>query len=152
MPRRTAYAFLFTALVFLLLGGAGTYLAMSIPNDIKAEAILKEARSDLQAGRRDEARQKFETVVRNYPRTDAAAAAAYALFRMLHSDRQELAQELEALRKERASIQQRIGELDTRLGEAARQAAEAAQQPPPPPPKQETKPPARRTTPTRRRG
>lgn len=124
MPRRTAYGIFLTALVFLLLGGAGTYLAMSIPNDIRAEAILKEARSHLQAGDRELAREKFETVVKSFPRTDAASAAAYALFRLLDSDREALAQKLEAMEKERAAIQKRMNDLDKRVSEAAPQARE----------------------------
>lgn len=124
MPRRTAYAILLTAIVFLLLGAAGAYLAMSIPNDIRAEAILKEARSHLQAGEREQAREKFETVVKNFPRTDAASAASYALFRLLDGDRKELAQQLEALEKQRATVQKRMDDLDKRISEAPRQTQE----------------------------
>ena len=157
MARRSILTFFLTAIVFLLLGATGVYLALSIPNDIRAEALLIAARSDLQSGKRDEAREKFETVVKNYPRTDAAAAASFALFRLLDQDRKELAEALAKVERQRAAVQRQVGELDRRVGEASRQAGEAlvkASTPPPPPKPTVTRRPTSKrtaTAPRRRR-
>lgn len=110
------------------------YLWYSIPNDIRAEGLMKEARADMQAGNRDLARQKYETVVRNHPRTDAAATATYALFRLLDQDRKDLEEQLNAVEKERTALKSSMGDLDKRVAEASRQAAAAAAKPAPPPP------------------
>lgn len=156
MPRGRLVTFIASALLFLAIGGLTVYFALSIPNDIRAEALLKEARTDLQAGRKDEARGKFEEVVRNYPRTDAAAAATYALFRMVDQERRELESRVEKLRSERAAVLKQMGELGLRVDDASRQAKEAAAKAaapkPAPKPTVQKKAPTRRTTTRRRRG
>lgn len=154
MPRGRFLSFVATGLVFLVIGAVAVYLAITIPNDVKAETLLKEARSELQAGDRDDARQKFETVIKNHPRTDAAAAASYALFRLLDQDRKDLEEQIAVLEKERDALRAGMGDLDKRVGEASRKAEEAAAKPAPPPAKKpvvKKKPTPKRTTPTRRR-
>ncbi len=54
MLRRTVY--ILAALLCLIVGGAVVYLFMSIPNDLQAESLLTDARTDLQAKKRDSAR------------------------------------------------------------------------------------------------
>lgn len=156
MPRRrTVLTFFATAIVFVFLGGLGVYLALSIPNDIRAETLLKEARSELKLGKNDAARAKFEEVVKSYPRTDAAAAASYALFRLLDQERKQLEERLEKIQTERAQMQKTMGELGQRVSDASRKAEEAAARPVPapiPPKPTVTKKPApKRPTPTRKR-
>lgn len=109
-----------TAILLLLVGGVAGYLAVSIPRDVKAEAILREARVSLQKNDREGARRKFEQVITQYPRTDSGAAAMYALFRMVDLDRAEL----------KAQIDKQLGEIEAsqkvsqnRLSEVERQAA-----------------------------
>ena len=121
MPRLKG-SLIATAIIFLLLGAVAGYLAVSIPRDVKAEALLKEARLDLQKNDREGARRKFEQVITKYPRTDAGAAAMYALFRMVDQDRNELKAQIDRQLKEIQASQQ---SSQTRLSEVEKQAAES---------------------------
>ena len=89
-----------TAIVSAILGGFAVYLVMSVPNDLKADAMLKHARKDLEAGKREPARDELSRIVQQYPRTDAAAAAMVALLKLEEQQRKELQAELARLRKD----------------------------------------------------
>ncbi len=69
-------------LVAVAAGAGATYLVLTAPNDIKADALLREARADLNKGKRLDARRILLRIVKEHPRTDAASAAIYALFGM----------------------------------------------------------------------
>ncbi|HVT03998.1 MAG TPA: hypothetical protein VHL58_11575 [Thermoanaerobaculia bacterium] len=122
-----------TAIIFLLLGGVAGYFAISIPRDVKAEALLGEARVALQKNNRDGARKKFEQVITQFPRTDSGAAAMYALFRMVDQDRAELKAQIDKqLRDIQASqkiSQSRLSEVEKAA--ASRQITVAAPAPAP---------------------
>lgn len=120
--------FILTTVLSLIVGGAVVYLFMSIPNDLRAESLLAQARADLQKEDRDAAREKLTTIVRDYPRTDAAAAASFALFRLLLEDRRELQRRVTELEK-------RQKDLTGQLAQSGRQIEELAKRPVPEPPK-----------------
>ena len=44
-----------TAFVSAILGAGAAYLVLTVPNDLKADSILKTARKDLEQGKRDSA-------------------------------------------------------------------------------------------------
>ena len=123
MMIRRATAILFAVLT-LLIGAGAAWVAASVPRDIRAETLLKDARARLQEGKKDEARQTLHEIVKSYPRTDAAAAASYALFRLVDQERKELAARIAELEKDRenqvAAIQsERKAREDERLGREA---------------------------------
>lgn len=142
-----------SALLLLFVGGVTTWVALTIPNDIRAEAILRQARNDLREGKRDESKAKLREIVRRYPRTDAAATAVDTLFQLSEQDRLETQRALSAANRERAKLVARLTIVEQRLA--------AATAPKPPvvvPAKPANKPvmrkavkPAQRTTTRRRR-
>ncbi len=93
---------IFTAIVSSIVGGLAVYLALTVPNDLKADAMLKHARKDLEAGKREPARDELSRLVQQYPRTDAAAAALVAMVKLGDQERKELEAEIERLRDEDA--------------------------------------------------
>lgn len=119
-----------TGILLFLVGALAGYLAWSIPKDVKAESLLKDARQDLRKGNREDARKKFEQVITQYPRTDAGAAAMYALFRMVDQDRADLRAEidrqlkqLEAARmQDQSRLKQQVDQMSKDAEAAARKA------------------------------
>ncbi len=99
-----------TAIVSSILGGVAVYLVLSVPNDLKADAMMKAARRNLEAGKRDLARGELSNIVQQYPRTDAAAAATIALITLGDEERKDLEAEIKRLRDDNA---QRAQTLDT---------------------------------------
>lgn len=151
-----------TAIVSSVLGAVAVYLALSVPNDLKADAMLKTSRDHLAKGDTGAARESLSAIVQRYPRTDAAAAATVALSRIGDQDRAKLETELGRLRAENAQQSKMINEIRTSL-EAVKSAPPKtvvvqAPAPAPPvvakavtkkaPPKKTTK---KKTTPTRRK-
>ena len=114
------------ALLLIALGGGATYLALSIPNDIRAGEVLKKAKADLEQGERLRARQSLQAVVEHYPRTDAAAAALHMLFRLAEQDRMKLENELRALKRAQESNQKTLDSLRRALSEASEKTSKAA--------------------------
>ncbi len=101
----------FTAFVSAILGAVVVYLVLSIPNDVKADAMLKAARGDLETGQRDRARAELSRIVQEYPRTDAAAAATVALVTLGEQERKELQAEIARLHAENATHGQTLTNL-----------------------------------------
>jgi hypothetical protein len=89
-----------TAIVSSILGAAAVYLTLTVPNDLKADSILKDARKELAAGQTDRARESLSRVVQQYPRTDAAAAATVALVKIADQENEKLRVELNQLKQE----------------------------------------------------
>ncbi|HVS32769.1 MAG TPA: hypothetical protein VMS98_15095 [Thermoanaerobaculia bacterium] len=89
-----------TAIVSSILGGLAVYLALSVPNDLKADQVLKNARQDIEKGNTAAARESLSRIIQQYPRTDAAAAATLALIRLGDQDRARLQSEVVRLREE----------------------------------------------------
>lgn len=127
-----------TAIVSSILGAVAVYLALTVPNDLKADARMKEARKDLAAGKRDAAREALSSIVQQFPRTDAAAAATVALVRLGDEERRELEAELTRLRNDMAQQTGALNNLqqsvDTVKNAPPRVIVQAAPAPPPAPP------------------
>ena len=100
-----------TAFVAAILGATSAYLALSVPNDLRADALLKDARKDLTAGNNDKARDSLSKIVLQYPRTDAAAAATVALWSLGRKERDDLAREIAVLRTQNQRQEQLLSNL-----------------------------------------
>lgn len=145
---------LLLAVILLALGAASAWFALSIPNDIQAEKLLRRAREDLKDGKREAARRSLSTLVQQYPRTNAAAAAHAALFELIENDRRKLAGDLDAFEKRLSVERARIGAIEQRLAQPP--PAPVVVKPPPAPTQiirksAPRKTPVRRKTPSRRR-
>lgn len=90
----------FTAVVSSILGAVIAYLVLTVPNDLKADSMMQDARRKLDAGKRDDARQELGRIIQQYPRTDAAAAATIALVTLGEQERRETDAEIKRLREE----------------------------------------------------
>ncbi len=106
-----------TAIASSILGAVVVYLVLSVPNDLRADSLLKEARKDLEAKKTDEAREKLSKIVQQYPRTDAAAAATVALVSIGVSERARLEKEIVALKTRDAQQTQLLGDLQKSVTE-----------------------------------
>lgn len=109
---------IFSALLFLLIGAVSTWVALTIPNDVRAEAILKRARADLRNDKRDASKEKLRSLVRQYPRTDAAATAVDTLFQMTEQDRLDMQKRLEDASRERDRLARRLATVEQKLAAA----------------------------------
>ena len=140
-----------TAIVSSLLGATAGYLALSVPNDLRADAMLKEARKHIADGDEDKARASLSHIVQQYPRTDAAAAATVALVSIQTSEREKLERELAALRAQSQQQAQVLAQLQqgvTEIKNAPPKVITVQAPPPKPPPKRAA--PKKRTTRKRR--
>ena len=138
-----------TAIVSSLLGALVAYLVLSVPNDLRADALLKNARQDLTEGNNTKARESLSKVIQQYPRTDAAAAATVALVTLGAKDRENLARAIVQLRQENETQAAAIKALQTGVTEIKNTPPKVVtvQAPPKPTPK---KAPVKKA-PTRRR-
>ena len=89
-----------TAIVSSILGALVVYLVLSVPNDLRADSLLRDAKKNIDAGKHAEARTELIKLVQQYPRTDAAAAATVALVSLADKEHQDLARTVSALRKQ----------------------------------------------------
>lgn len=106
-----------TAIVSAFLGAIVVYLVLTVPNDIQANALLKQARGDLAAGKNDKAREALSNIVQQYPRTDAAAAATVALVKLGDEERRRVQSDLEALQRDRDRQSALIAQLQSSVEE-----------------------------------
>jgi putative exporter of polyketide antibiotics len=118
-----------TAIVSSFLGAVAVYLALTVPNDLKADAMLKQARTSLAAKQNDRARTTLLKIVQQYPRTDAAAAATVALVTLANEERHQVAEDVQALRRVVETQQKALLSIGAKVDAAAVAAATA---PPPP--------------------
>lgn len=135
-----------TALGSSLVGGVVVYLALTVPNDLRADALLDTARTEIAAGHPERARTSLTKVIQQYPRTDAAAAATIALVALAGKDRDALAYSISHLRKSHEQQSGAITSLQKRVA--------ALEKPPPPPaakPAVAKKPTPKKKPPVRRR-
>jgi TolA-binding protein len=100
-----------TALLSAIVGGIAVYLVLTVPNDLQAGALLKNARARMAEGKTAEAQDQLSKIVQRYPRTDAAAAAVVALMALAEQEQDKLRSELAALRKAQEAQAQTIGNL-----------------------------------------
>src|SRR5688572_3112551 len=80
-----------TGIVSSILGALVVYLVLSVPNDLRADALLKQARQSISDNDTNKARQTLLQIVQQYPRTDAAAAATAAVLALDKKERDDLA-------------------------------------------------------------
>jgi predicted negative regulator of RcsB-dependent stress response len=141
-----------TALMSSVLAAVVVYLVLTVPNDVQAAALLKQARREIAAGHNDEARQSLGKIVQQYPRTDAAAAATVALATLGDQERQQQQKTIASLRQTVDAQQKQL----TALGEQVTKIASTPPPAPPPPPVVKPAPakkkaPVKRTRRSRRR-
>ena len=115
-----------TALMSSLLAAVVVYLVLTVPNDVQAAALLKQARNEIAAGHNDQARKSLAKIVQQYPRTDAAAAATVALATLGDQERQQQ-------QKTIASLRQAVDAQQKQLAALGEQVTKIASTPPPAP-------------------
>jgi thioredoxin-like negative regulator of GroEL len=102
---------IFTGIVSSILGALVVYLVLSVPNDLRADALLKQARQDISENDAGKARQTLLKIVQQYPRTDAAAAATAAVLALDKKERDDLAHALASVTAQNAQQTKLLGEL-----------------------------------------
>jgi hypothetical protein len=106
-----------TGIVSSILGALVVYLVLSVPNDLRADALLKQARQDITDKDTDKARQTLLKIVQQYPRTDAAAAATAAVLALDKKERDDLARAMKSVTAQNAQQTKLIGELQRNVDE-----------------------------------
>ena len=145
-----------TAIVSSILGALAVYLVLSVPNDLRADSLLKQARKEIADGNHDQARESLSKIVQQYPRTDAAAAATVALVSLAHKERNDLERAVMLLRRQNEQQTKLISDLQKSVTEIRNAPPKVvtvtAPAPKPAPKKTATKKPAtKKKTPTKRR-
>ena len=137
-----------TGIVSSILGAIVVYLMLSVPNDLRADSLLKDAKADLEQKKNNDARQKLSSIVQQYPRTDAAAAATVALIALSDTDRQRLERELSLVRAQHSQQTKLISELQKSVTDIRNAPPKVVTvQAPPPAPKPVSKVSVKRSTP-----
>lgn len=108
-----------TAVVSSILGAIVVYLVLTVPNDLQAGAMLRDAKKSLAAHDNDKARATLSKIVQQYPRTDAAAAATVALVALSNEERQQLASEVTSLKRVAEAQQKALTALGAKVDAAA---------------------------------
>lgn len=141
-----------TGIVSSILGAVVVYLILSVPNDLRADSLLKDARADIEKKNNNDARKKLSSIVQQYPRTDAAAAATIALIALTEVDRQKVERELAFFRAQNAQQNKLITDLQKSVTDIRNAPPKVVTvQAPPPKPKPVAKKPTAKKKPTRRR-
>lgn len=122
---RTRTLLTLTGLVSSVLGAVAVYLVLTVPNDLKAGELMKQARKELDAGNNNAARTALTRLVQQYPRTDAAAAATVALVEIATSEREKLRRDLVVVRSAQQQQAQSIAALQQTLAQVQKPAAPA---------------------------
>lgn len=144
---------LLTAIVSSILGAVVVYLVLSVPNDLRADALLKEARGSIQEGDHSKARESLKKIVQQYPRTDAAAAASVALESLAQKDRDDLTRAVGLLRRQNEQQTQRLNALEKTVLEvknAPPKVVTVTAPTPAPPPAAKKTPPAKKKAPAKK--
>ncbi|MDP9190969.1 MAG: hypothetical protein M3P06_04620 [Acidobacteriota bacterium] len=149
-------AMILTGIVSSILGALVVYLVLSVPNDLRADALLKQARQDITDGSSEKARQSLLKIVQQYPRTDAAAAATAAILSLDKKERDDLARAMGVMTGQNTQQTKHIAELQRNITELQKRpppaAAVQAPAPKPAPAKVTPKKKAPAKKPARRRG
>ena len=106
-----------TGIVSSILGALVVYLVLSVPNDLRADALLKQARQDITDKNTDKARQTLLRIVQQYPRTDAAAAATTAVLALDKKERDDLARAIGVVTTQNQQQTKVIGQLQRSVEE-----------------------------------
>lgn len=142
-----------TAIVSSVLGAVVVYLVLTVPNDLRADALMKQARADLKSGKAEKARVSLGKIIQQYPRTDAAAAATIALSDIDAQEREKLAAAIALLQKQQQAQNvslESVAKTVTDIKSAPPPAPVVIQAAPKPPAKKKAAP-KRRSTRRRRR-
>lgn len=163
MPKRTLLLGLI-ALVAAIVGGTVAYLMLSVPRDLNADRLLRQARDAMKEKRTEAARDKLRSVIATYPRTDAGAAATAALLQLEAEEQQKLRAQIQSVEKKQSASEAQLRTLNQRLAELSKRPQPAPAPPqvaaPKPAPKKvavkkapakKKKTTAKKRTPTRRR-
>lgn len=100
-----------TGIVSAILGALVVYLMLSVPNDLRADGLLKEAKQNIADGQDEKARASLLKIVQQYPRTDAAAAATAALVSLGQKDRDDLTRAVTMVRTQNEQQSKLIADL-----------------------------------------
>ena len=149
-----------TALLAIAAGALVAYLILTVPNDLQADALLKQARQDIATGKDNDARAALTQIMQQYPRTDAAAAATVALVSLARREHDDLVRTVILLRNQNNEQTKRLDELQKTVTEIRNAPPKVVTvTAPPPAAKKPTvkktpakKPPPKKRTTTRRRG
>ncbi|HEV7763688.1 MAG TPA: hypothetical protein VGQ76_01685 [Thermoanaerobaculia bacterium] len=141
-----------TGIVSALLGALVVYLVLSVPNDLRADALLKQARQDINDGNNPKARESLLKIVQQYPRTDAAAAATAAVLSLEKKERDDLARAVSRVAAQNVQQTKMIVELQKIVTDVKNAPPKivTVEAPPKPAPAKKT-PPKKKTPPRRRR-
>ena len=123
-----------TAILSSALAAVVVYFVLTVPNDVQASALLKQARNEMAAGHNAQARQSLAKIVQQYPRTDAAGAATVALATLGDQERQQQQKIIASLRQTSDAQQKQLAALGEQVAKIA------ATPPPAPPPAPVVKP------------
>lgn len=146
---RARAALTLTAIVSSILGALAVYLVLSVPNDLRADALLKQARKEVTAGETEKARSSLSRIVQQYPRTDAAAAAMVALMSLSQRERDEMTRAITLLRRQNEEQSKAIVLLQRGVTDLRNAPPKVVQAPPAPAPtvtKPVVKAPVKKTT------
>lgn len=141
-----------TAIVSSVLGATVVYLMLSVPNDLRADAMLKTAQRQIESGSEREARVSLSKIVQQYPRTDAAAAATVALVALGQKDRDALRRDMLAIQKRNEQITSMVLSLQKSVTEVKNAPPKVIKvEVPAPKPKPKPAPPKKKRAPVRKR-
>ena len=127
-----------TGIVSSLLGAVVTYFVLTVPNDLKADGLLKTAKTDLAAGKEKEARDSLSQIIQQHPRTDAAAAAMVALIKLDDQKAQRLEKQLTEMQQQLERDRKSVGDLSSRVTQIASAPPKTVVVQAPPPPASKT--------------
>ena len=127
-----------TGVVSSLLGAVVTYFVLTVPNDLKADGLLKTAKTDLAAGKEKEARDSLSQIIQQHPRTDAAAAAMVALIKLDDQKTQRLEKQVTELQQQLDRDRKSVGDLSSRVTQIANAPPKTVVVQAPPPPAKKT--------------
>ena len=138
-----------TAIVSSILGAVVVYLILTVPNDLKADSLLRQAKKDISDGKSERAQESLLQIVQQYPRTNSAAAATVALVKIADQERTKLERDFASIRLENQRQSRMLSDLQSKVTTLAT--------PPPPAPKPVTveapkpKPAAKKTAPAKKK-
>ncbi|HEX7832870.1 MAG TPA: hypothetical protein VF787_24670 [Thermoanaerobaculia bacterium] len=143
-----------TSIVSSILGAVVVYLVLSVPNDLRADALMKDARTQIKEGETEKARESLSKILQQYPRTDAAAAATVALVSLGQKERDDLTRAITLLRRQNEQQTQLLNQLQTSVTELRntppKTVTVTAPAPAPAPAKKVTTPTKKKTTPKKK--
>ncbi|HEX7808045.1 MAG TPA: hypothetical protein VF608_04965 [Thermoanaerobaculia bacterium] len=143
-----------TSIVSSILGAVVVYLVLSVPNDLRADALMKDARTQIKEGETEKARESLSKILQQYPRTDAAAAATVALVSLGQKERDDLTRAITLLRRQNEQQTQLLNQLQTSITELRntppKTVTVTAPAPAPAPAKKVTTPTKKKTTPKKK--